>query len=195
MKNLIFFVVFLFSFSLYGQTVFSEDQIIYNTDDETIVLDKSNNRPITGVLEGYYESGSLNWKLTYIDGKKDGLTSEYYESKKWWEMKSWRTFFSRFTISKRINYIPELNILIKHEITFKDGKRDDLNTGYYENGNLRYQRTYNDGKQDGLVNEYYESGALKRESIWMADKFLSRTCFDRSGNEMSCLSSKKMPRS
>ena len=141
MKNLIVVLVFFFSFSLYGQTVFTVDQIIYNTDDETLVLDKSNNLPLTGVLEAYYESGSLKWKRTYIDGKKDGLINEYYESKKWWEMKSWRTFFSRFTKRKRINYIPELNILINHEITFKDGKRDGLNTGYYENGNLQYQRT------------------------------------------------------
>ena len=56
---------------MFGQTVYTLDQCIYN-NDSTLVLDKSNNLPITGLVRGYFENGVLKYETNYKDGKGVG---------------------------------------------------------------------------------------------------------------------------
>ena len=47
-----------------------------------------------------------------------------------------------------------------------DGKKDGLDTDWYENGQKKSEITYNDGKVDGLWTEWYENGNKKVEGNW-----------------------------
>ena len=50
-----------------------------------------------------------------------------------------------------------------HESTFKNGKQDGLLTMWYDNGQKWEEGTFKDGKQDGLFTEWYENGQKKSE--------------------------------
>ena len=78
MKNLIFVFVCLLAFNVVAQTVYIEDQITFN-DDSNLVLNKSDNTPISGVVETYSVSGQLWKKISYKDGRMEGPAREYYE--------------------------------------------------------------------------------------------------------------------
>ena len=58
MRNLIFVLAFLISVNVFGQMVYTSDQLTWN-NDTTLVLNKSNNLPITGIVNMYFESGEL----------------------------------------------------------------------------------------------------------------------------------------
>jgi len=75
MKNLIFVFACLLSFNLYGQTVYTEDQVVSHNH---LVCNKSNNLPITGIVKAYCSYGKfLQSETPYKDGKKEGLEKRY----------------------------------------------------------------------------------------------------------------------
>ena len=183
MKNLIFVLSCLFSFSVAAQTVFSADQVV-NNKSHTLLLDKSNNLPITGLVKDYYENSQLEYKMTYKDGKKDGLAKDYYE-----------------------------NGQLKSEGTYEDGDEDGLwqcyyengqlksegililgmwNAGYwtyyYENGQLSSEGNFSDSYHEGLHKEYYFNGQLSHEIYYDVGccDVVFEICWDESGNEITC---------
>ena len=50
--------------------------------------------------------------------------------------------------------------------SFKNGKKDGLWEGYYENGQLYGKGNYKDGKPDGLWEHFNEDGSLNRTETW-----------------------------
>ena len=48
----------------------------------------------------------------------------------------------------------------KSETTYKDGKKDGLNTEWFENGQKKVQSIYKDGKLDGLRKQWKEDGSV-----------------------------------
>ena len=95
----------LFSLSLLGQTVFTYDQVVLN-NDSTLILDKSNNLPITGLLKKYHENSQLSFEGNYINGLKEGLVKEYYK-----------------------------NGALEYEGTYKAGQEGE-SWGYFKNGTI-----------------------------------------------------------
>ena len=51
----------------------------------------------------------------------------------------------------------------KEETNYKDGKRDELSTSWYENGQKKSEVNYTDGKGDGLFTAWYENGQIATE--------------------------------
>ena len=49
------------------------------------------------------------------------------------------------------------------EITYKDGKKDGLETWWYIDGKKCFEGTWKDGKLDGLVTGWYENGQKSGE--------------------------------
>ena len=99
-----------------------------------------------GISKGWFPKNCnlpthLKVKRTWKDGKRDGLSTEYYENgqKKW-------------------------------EGTWKDGLRDGLYTRWYENGQKMEQRTHKDGKRDGLGTWWYDNGQMKSEKTYKDGK-------------------------
>ena len=86
----------------------------------------------------FYDSwenyGQKRKVVDYLDGTKDGLSTEWYE-----------------------------NGQKKEEGTYKDGKEDGLWTWWYNNGQKELEGTFKDGKPDGLSTLWYENGQKKQE--------------------------------
>ena len=86
----------------------------------------------------FYDSwenyGQKRKVVDYLDGTKDGLSTEWYE-----------------------------NGQKKEEGTYKDGKEDGLWTGWYNNGQKEIEGTFKDGKPDGLSTLWYENGQKRQE--------------------------------
>jgi antitoxin component YwqK of YwqJK toxin-antitoxin module len=101
----------------------------------------------------FYDSwenyGQKRKVVDYLDGTKDGLSTEWYE-----------------------------NGQKKEEGTYKDGKEDGLWTGWYDNGQKEIEGTFKDGKPDGLSTLWYENGQKRQEgtenewTYWNEDYFL-----------------------
>ena len=175
MKNLIFVLASLFSLSLLGQTVYTEDQVVLN-NDSTLLLDLSNNRPINGIIvlkdEGdiltkeyytngkwystidyYYPSGNIQWihyynmSISYSDslGISPMLIKEYYEN----GGEVWTWYYQSGVLAS--------------QSAKQNGNYDGFSNEYYESGALECEMTYKDDKKEGIEKGYYESGALKYE--------------------------------
>ena len=71
----------------------------------------------------------------------------------------------------------------KYECTYKDGKLQGLTTWWYENGQKHVERTYKDGKLDGLLTMWYKNGQKEEELTFKADKKISRKEWDKDGNQ------------
>ena len=128
MKNLIFVFACLFSVSVFGQTVYTQDQVVFN-NDSTLHLDKSNNLPITGLLKEYHDNGQLSSANNYTNGEKEGLCKWYHENGQ---------------LSEEGNYI--------------NGLAEGLYKWYHENGQLEFEVNYTNGELEGEVKCYDKSG-------------------------------------
>lgn len=56
------------------------------------------------------------------------------------------------------------------EESWKNGKRNGMQKGWHQNGNLSYECNYKDGKKDGLVKNWYDDGILMSESNYKEGK-------------------------
>ena len=52
----------------------------------------------------------------------------------------------------------------------KNGLRDGLWVGYWDNGRVVFKGAFKDGRQEGPWVEYYESGQLRFKGAWKNDK-------------------------
>ena len=128
-KLLIFSILILLSSC--GQTIDFDDDKEYIEDKNKIISYKG--VPYTGKMVNYYdkEKTQLQIELFLKDGKRNGLTTEYFE-----------------------------NGSLKYKRNYKDEKRDGLFEWYHDNGQLREKTTFKDGNIDGLLKYYDEDGQL-----------------------------------
>ena len=99
------------------------------------------NKPITGVLNGYYyglDDGTLRFEVNYKAGKKEGLVKFYFGNR---------------------NLAAEAN--------YKNGKLDGLRKTYYQNGRLKSKIVFKEGKAiSGFIyNEYGEKREMTNAQL------------------------------
>ena len=112
---------------LADKTVRIEDLHIESRGENTIAY--LNNQPFTGVAYTFFPNGSQQTKQTYLNGKKEGEWSIWYESG-----------------------TPQI------EGFLKDGKLHGIYREYYANGNLRYEYEYDLDRKTGIWKGWYEDG-------------------------------------
>jgi antitoxin component YwqK of YwqJK toxin-antitoxin module len=91
-------------------------------------------KPITGIINVYYESGKIKLKTPYKNGKVEGLFLGYYESGK-----------------------------IRQETPYKNDKAEGLSKVYYESGKINAETFFKKGKMEGIYKRYSESGETEQE--------------------------------
>jgi len=105
----------------------------------------------------FYDSwenyGQKRKVVDYLDGTKDGLSTEWYE-----------------------------NGQRKLEGTYKDGERDGLWTWWYEDGQKRSEGPYKDGKPDGLHVQWYENRKKRGEGTFKDGKIISQKEWNEDGS-------------
>jgi antitoxin component YwqK of YwqJK toxin-antitoxin module len=133
----------------------------------------------------FYDSwenyGQKRKVVDYLDGTKDGLSTEWYENGQLQEEGHykegkleglWRRYFDNGILSIKGNY--------------KDDKQEGFWKSYYDNGQLYLDRIYKDGKLEGLWKSYYDNGQLKYEWNYKEGELISQKCWDEEGNEKEC---------
>jgi antitoxin component YwqK of YwqJK toxin-antitoxin module len=65
----------------------------------------------------------------------------------------------------KIEFINKNNQL-KKILNYKNGKKNGLNTNYYENKNIQNQGNYLNGKKNGYWQYYYQNGAIKGKGFF-----------------------------
>lgn len=82
----------------------------------------------------------------YTDGKEKSQT-EHYKGQKWGRELKWYHSGQLYT-----------------ERFYKDGIKDSTNSGYWSNGNKKFEYQFSNGNYNGSFKEWYPDGNL---SIWM----------------------------
>ncbi|EDP70229.1 Hypothetical exported 24-amino acid repeat protein [Flavobacteriales bacterium ALC-1] len=94
-----------------------------------------NDGPFTGVIEGDYNSNKTKSRTNYLDGKKNGLETIWYENDS--------------VASKRF---------------YSKGLKIGIHKAWWKNGNPKFIYHFNDkGEYNGNVKEWYQSGVLYRD--------------------------------
>jgi antitoxin component YwqK of YwqJK toxin-antitoxin module len=116
------------------------------------------------IVEKFYESGALQFKYNYLNGKLQGQSKEYYETG---ELKAEYVYRSGKLVSQK-NY--RHNGDIEYELKYQDGVKYETEISYYATGELFRQRTLVNGKREGLEIDYYRSGQKKAERNYINGK-------------------------
>ena len=72
----------------------------------------------------------------------------------------------------------------KYEATYKDGKREGLQTFWHENGQKASEATIKDGEKGGLQTFWHKNGKKSSEVTYKDGKKVSETKWDKEGNEI-----------
>ena len=72
---------------------------------------------------------------------------------------------------------------VMHLYSYKDGKRDGLETEWYENGRKKWEGNFRDGKENGLSTAWYENGRKKAEGNFKDDKIMSAEAWKPNGEK------------
>jgi len=153
---LLLFSVFLFANCKEG----SDESKVGRTETETVVVidsievDKNelvlnqlegkwylNDLPFNGYAVKYYTDGTLEERLGFYKGKREGI------AKRW---------------SK--------NGVLRVESYYKQNRLVGTYKSWWENGELGSEANYIDGKMNGTVKEWYPSGQLSKERQLVAGK-------------------------
>ena len=83
MKNLFGFALF-FIMTLQSCDFLIEKKTEFNIDEvklvDGVMIEKSTNQPVTGVVRKNYNNGNIHYKLKYLNGLLDGETYSFYDS-------------------------------------------------------------------------------------------------------------------
>lgn len=131
-----------------GQLTLKEDGLYYNQKGELY----------TGTHIEYYPSGNKRVEMAVVEGKKQGISTYYFDNKLKQEIRSfdnnqmdglWETWNEKGVKLGIANY--------------KKGLKHGKWIIYDEDGTLRYDMQYKDGKKIGVWKIYDEKGELKAE--------------------------------
>ena len=111
-----------------------------------------------------YPTGELSSRHTEINGKKEGMMTDYYKDGK---VKSERIFAGDVQIGRSVMYHP--NGKIKKVQYFEDGKVQGGDTLFYENGYPEFLRTYNKGVLDGYIRKWDINDSIIYEAKYRND--------------------------
>ena len=147
--SILFLSVILFSCSD-GDKRYHIDETTSPSD--TLTYLKSDMSLLNGVV--YSEFGENG---RYINGKKDGIHKEWYESGQ-----------------------------IKSELEFEKGKSvfKKYTKYWYDDGQLMLDGKYDGDQQYSKM--FYWTGKLKYELIYEGEKIISKKCWDYDGNQIEC---------
>ncbi len=119
MKNILFTLALLVCFNSFGQT----EEVIQ-----------------------YYDSGGIQFKVNYVDGKKHGEEIWYHENG---------------VIMEKVNYVDDVQ------------QGEQIN--YSDSGAIIAKRNFLDGMAHGKWTRYYESGAVEWEANYLYMETMGRS--------------------
>ena len=113
---------------------------------------------------GHYENGTISRKHTLINGKKEGLMTEYYKDG---NLKAEMHFENDIQVGKATFYYPSGKV---EEVQYFDqGKLHGGDTVFYEDGTPKFVRTFHHGLKDGYLRKWDSTGVMIYEVKFSMD--------------------------
>ena len=157
-KNL-FVLFFIFFISSVVLAASARNVKIEQTEVKNEVLYiAGENEPFTGIVQKFYEDGTLEMESEFKQGILDGVSKSYYKNTKL-EMEG------SYTEGRKNGVFKEYyeNGKIKSEINYSYDLKEGLAKTYYSNGNVEAEGNFENGEEIGTTRVYYENGKLKEE--------------------------------
>lgn len=130
MKNLFGFALF-FIMTLQSCDFLTEKKTEFNIDEvklvDGVMVEKSTNQPVTGVVRKNYNNGNIHYKFKYLNGLLDGETYSFYDSR----------------LSEK-----------KREENYLNGKPHGKLKEFYKNGQLKLLMNFENGELEGNTISY-----------------------------------------
>ncbi|WP_225000244.1 toxin-antitoxin system YwqK family antitoxin [Cesiribacter sp. SM1] len=98
-------------------------------------------KKLEGLVQHYYDDGSLASEINYKDKKRHGYAKGYFK-----------------------------NGSVQGEFNYEEGELHGITKMYYENGNIFRETPYTHGKKDGVEKLYRQSGQLLAEVPYKNDE-------------------------
>lgn len=111
-----------------------------------------------------YPTGEISQRHTEVNGKKEGVMTEYYKDGK---IKGDRLFKNDIQIGKSTFYYPSGKV--KEVQYYEDGKITGGDTLFYETGEPEFLRTYTKGILDGYLRKWAPDGTIIYEAKYSND--------------------------
>ena len=131
--------VFIFGLSCSEEKEINSEQLQQRGDELYYAVNKE--RPYSGKVVEFYESGQKRTERTFRNGKLHGLSTE-------WDSDGQK----------------------QHEIIYKDGQQTGPYRTWYDNGQQEKEGAYKDGKEDGRWVFWYANGQKQKEGDYKDGK-------------------------
>ncbi len=145
--------------------------------------DTYDNGKLNGLVTEYFENGNLRYKSAYADDKLVGVKEIYHPNGKLAGKENFKEgkfvnngdFFDENGIitlqngtGYRVDYFA--NGRLSYKGSYRNGKRDGLNSWYNETGNPKSEFNYSNGVYYGEYKIYFDNGILKEKGFYNNEK-------------------------
>lgn len=112
-----------------------------------------------GLYQEFYENGTIETEINYVNNSKHGQWKEYYENGKLAQLTNYANDHKHG--QEKVYYI---NGAIKRLTNFVNDKENGEETLYYETGKIKEKKYYKMGSKAGKWTWYDEDGNIKEET-------------------------------
>lgn len=171
---------------------FCHESVAFDEQNNIYLLRKDYATPYTGTCVSCYPSMSIEEKLNFVVGKRQGVDTSYYKSGCLQSIQSYQIglqdgpTYIFYDSSNRVQYeiwyhngqlhgpsiqfnakaLPD-TLMYKH---YNNGKLDGVQRTYFSNGKIRKISTYKDGLAEGAQITYNAAGLKESELSFKAGK-------------------------
>ena len=147
------------------ETPYTGKSIIYSESGEIESKANFKDGKHDGEMIGYYKTGEIELKANYKGGVRNGEVIMYYENG---ELKSKGNYKNGKFNGETISYYK--NRQIEYKFNQKDNKINGEFIGYYETGQIKMKENYQYGVPNGKFIYYYENGKVKKRAYYKNGK-------------------------
>lgn len=123
---------------------------------------KNEKKPVE--IVGHYDDGSISRRHTLVNGKMEGVMTEYYKTG---ALKSEMHFENDVQVGIATFYYP--NGKVEERQYFDQGKIHGGDTVFYEDGSPKFLRTFTHGVKDGYLRKWDSTGVMIYEALFSMD--------------------------
>ena len=138
---------------------YDEDADIVYLNNRDMVNSAGANKPFSGTCESCHMNGVLSRKITFVNGRENGLDTTYYESG--------CPQVVRSHINGKENgqwvYMYDSTQYLAWEMNYYMGEKHGKHIFMKKNGDTTKWENYKDGRLDGIKRTYYSDSRIKRE--------------------------------
>lgn len=137
-------------------------------DEGTGIMYSGNfGKPFTGTCETCYMNGKIHHRVSFVDGKENGIDTTYYESGC---PQVIRNHIRGVENGQWIYYYDSTNY-IAWEMNYQLGKKHGKHIFFEADGDTIRWENYKNGLLDGIKRTYYDGSKIKNEISYKDGKF------------------------